>query len=466
MRARRLSAAPMNPIAPPGVLKRSLRLVTVAGSLALVYSAAISSPMSTDFFRRMGFGEVEFGILSGIPMLMLGMQFLGALWGNRLQSRRAVFMGLIISGRLLWIPIILVPLLPVATGHRTAIMLALLAVSSLLLNLGPPIWFSWMGDLIPRRILSRYWGGRMRMMQGVWLLTYIPLVLFGFRYQALGLSLPQAFFLITVLGVAAGVVDILLFLWVWEPPPAPARERPLLETLLEPMRQPSFRSYMVWNVAYSASVMIGAAFMLLYVLKVLALPLWEVMVIWWMPGIGSMLSSAFWGRLIDRFGSRPILVLCTGLKPLAPIVFFVITRENAFAILCGFFIFDNMLNMGSQLATNGFMLRMAPRENRGMFVAAISSLPGIAGGLSAIAGGYLLKAWEGHGIHLLGRAWDHYQYLFLLSALLRLLCIPLALRIREPESAHTMDVLSAMVEDWPSRLVSLPVALFRRIRGG
>jgi MFS family permease len=456
----------MNTIPEPGALKRSLRLVTVAGSLALVYSTAISSPMSTDFFRRMGFGEVEFGVMSGIPMLMLGMQFLGALWSNKLQSRRAVFMGLVISGRLLWLPIILVPLLPVPNAARTTIMLSLLALSSLLLNLAPPIWFSWMGDLIPRRLLSRYWGGRMRMMQGVWLVTYIPLVLFGFKYQALGLSLPQAFFIITLLGVAAGVVDIILFLWVWEPPPVVASKRPILETILEPMRQGSFRSYMVWNCAYSASVMVGAAFMLLYVLKVLALPLWQVMIMWWMPGIGSMLSSAFWGRLIDRYGSRPILVLCTALKPLAPLVFFVIDRENAFVVLSCFFIFDNMLNMGSQLATNGFMLRMAPRENRGMFVAAISSLPGIAGGLSAIAGGFLLKAWEGHGVFILGRLWDNYQYLFLLSAVLRLLCIPLALRIREPESAKAMDVLSAIVEDWPSRVVSFPAYVFRRLRGG
>ena len=449
----------------PGRLRNSLRLVTIAGCLAMVFSAAVGSPMATDYFQKMGFTEVEFGIMGGIPMIMIGMQFIGALWSNRLRSRRAVFMALTIAGRILWLGVVLAPLLPLSVGWRTTLILSLMALSSLLQNLGPPIWFAWMGDLIPRRIISRYWGGRMRWMYLVWLVTYGPLVLFGFRYQAWGFSLAQAFSLIVVLGVIAGVVDIVLFLWVWEPEPVVVRSRPVLETILEPLHQHQFRSYMEWNCAYSASVMLGAAFMLLYVLKVLQLPVGQVMIMWWVPGIGCAATSDLWGRLIDRHGSRPVLVLCTALKPLAPLVFFVITKETAFWGLGLFFVADSALNMGAQLATNGFMLRMAPRENRGMFVAAIASLPGIAGGLAAIAGGYLLKLWEGHNIEWLGRVWDNYQYLFLFSMILRVLCIPLALRIKEPESDEPIEVLAAIIEDWPSRLVSFPTYLFRRLTG-
>jgi len=444
-----------------GRLTTSLRLVTIAGCLVMVFLASVGSPMATDYFQKQGFTEVEFGIMGGIPMIMIGMQFLGALWNNRLRSRRATFMALNITGRVLWLAVILVPLLPLSVTWRTTLIILLLALSSLLQNIAPPIWFSWMGDLIPRRMISRYWGGRMRWMYLVWMVTYGPLVLFGFRYAAWGFSLAQAFSLIVVLGVIAGIVDIVLFLWVWEPKPVVARVRPVLETIIEPLRHGQFRSYMVWNCAYSASVMLGAAFMLLYVLKVLELPLWQVMIIWWVPGIGNAGTATWWGRLIDRHGSRPILVLCTVLKPLAPLVFFVITRETAFWALSIFFVIDSALNMGAQLSTNSFMLRMAPRENRGMFVAAMASLPGIAGGLAAIAGGYLLRLWEGHNIEVLGRVYDNYQYLFLFSTILRVLCIPLALRIKEPASTEPIGVLAAILEDWPSRLVSLPTYLFR-----
>ncbi|MBI4977080.1 MAG: MFS transporter [Spirochaetes bacterium] len=448
----------------PSILQRSLALVTVAGCLAMLYGAAVGSPMATDYFRKLGFTEVHFGILSGIPMIMVSFQFLGALWSNRLRSRRAVFMWLIISGRIMWLGVVLTPLIPgLAVSTRIALMLVMLALSNLLQNIGPPIWFSWMGDLIPRRIISRYWGGRVRWQQIVWLIAYIPLTVFGFKYASLGLTLPEAFTIVVICGVLAGVVDIILFLWIHEPEPAPVHVRPILETILEPMRQPQFRSYMIWNCAYAASAMIAAVFMLLYVLKVLGLPLWQVMIIWWTPGIGSALGAKPLGKLIDRYGSRPVLVLCTALKPLAPLIFFFITKETAFWGLSIFFIADNMLNVGQQLSTNGFMLRMAPRENRGMFAAAIASLPGLAGGLSAIVGGVLLQLWEGHDIGLFGHTWNNYQYLFLLSTVLRILCIPLALRIKEPESAHPRDVIAAIIEDWPSRMVALPALIFRRL---
>jgi MFS family permease len=167
--------------------------------------------------------------------------------------------------------------------------------------------------------------------------------------------------------------------------------------------------------------------------------------------------------MIDRHGSRPVLVLCTCAKPLAPIVFMLITRQTAPYVLPVFFVIDSCLNAGAQLATNGFMLRMAPRENRGMFTAAMMSLPSISGGLAAILGGFLLGAWDGHEIEIAGRVWNNYQYLFLLSAVLRLACVPLALRIREPKSAPPLTVLAAIVGVWPLRLRSLPVKLYRRL---
>ena len=42
-----------------------------------------------------------------------------------------------------------------------------------------------------------------------------------------------------------------------------------------------------------------------------------------------------------------------------------------------------MLNAGYFIAMNGYRLKMAPRENRPMFIAATLAFSGIAGGLAA-----------------------------------------------------------------------------------
>jgi hypothetical protein len=75
----------------------------------------------------------------------------------------------------------------------------------------------------------------------------------------------------------------------------------------------------------------------------------------------------------------------------------------------------------------------------------------------------LLHLWEGHAVEVFGRTWINYQFLFLLSFILRIMCIPLALRIREPRSARPLAVLSAVANVWPLRLMLLPVRLYRRI---
>ena len=70
------------------------------------------------------------------------------------------------------------------------------------------------------------------------------------------------------------------------------------------------------------------------------------------------------GSIRDRFlGTSLVVRALTAGWPIVPSYGMTETASGVVALPLG------------QLATNGFMLRMAPRENRGMFVAAIASLP-------------------------------------------------------------------------------------------
>ena len=123
-----------------------------------------------------------------------------------------------------------------------------------------------------------------------------------------------------------------------------------------------------------------------------------------------------------------------------------------------------MLNAGMSVATNGYMLKLAPRENRSMFVAAISGLAGVCGGVAALAAGWFLQwtagfAWEGFG-----RTWNNYQLLFAISIVLRVACIPLGRRVREPKSLGTAKLLTELTGVWPLRILLFPVGLYRSMR--
>ena len=81
-------------------LEQSMRIITVAGCLAMVYYTCISCPVVTDFCRELGASELQFGLLAGLPMILLVMQFVGAYLTDRVPRRKPYFMVLEISARL------------------------------------------------------------------------------------------------------------------------------------------------------------------------------------------------------------------------------------------------------------------------------------------------------------------------------------------------------------------------------
>jgi len=442
-------------------LRRSLGLVVLSGMLAMVYVTGIGCPAHTEFFRAIGAHELHFGLLTGIPMFTVLLQFAGAFAANHLRRRKRWFMCLLIVGRLLYLPVALIPLLFPSLRSTAVIgwLIALVALSGGLINLAMPLWFSWMADLIPHRVLNRYWGVRHQAMYLTWTMTFVAITVFT---ALADLPILVMFPVIAVTAVAAGVVDILLFAWVREPGNTLSPGRPVFEVFLEPLRHETYKGFVRFSCAWSASVMLAAAFMQLYVLKVLAVPVWQAMLMWCMSGAGSAVSAKWWGRGADRHGHRPVLLICILLKSMIVVVFALVTRADVLYVLPPALFIDGVLNGGMLVASNGFMMKIAPKRNRSMFIASITGLSGIAGGVAAILGGLFLRSIGDSPLDVLGQARNNYQVLFLLSAVLRIGCILLVKSVREPASSRVIHVFNDMIGVPSLRFLRFPVGFYRR----
>ena len=429
----------------------------------MVYVTGVGCPAATEFFRAIGANELHFGLLTGIPMCTVLLQFAGAFAANHIRLRKRWFVWLLIVGRLLYLPVAFIPLLfpSMRSAFGVGWLIALVALSSGLMNLATPLWFSWMADLIPHRVLNRYWGARHRAMYLTWALTFAALT--GFTALA-DQPILVLFPVIVAVAVTAGVVDILLFTWVREPGNVLDPGRSALDVLLEPLRHSTYRGFVGFSCAWSASAMLAAAFMQLYVLKVLAVPVWQTMLLWCASGLGSAMSSPWWGRGADRHGHRPMLLICVLLKPVIVVTFALVTRTTVWMLAPALF-FDGVLNGGMLVASNGFMMKLAPKRNRSMFVASITGFSGIAGGVAAILGGVFLRTVGDGSLDLLGHTWTNYRLLFLLSAVLRIGCIALVKSVREPASSRTRHVFNDMIGVPSLRFLRFPVGFYRRWRG-
>jgi hypothetical protein len=141
-------------------IRRTMHRITVAGCLAMVYIEFTSAGPRTDLLERLGASYLQFGVLEAIPPLMLLMQFVSGLLVTRLRARRPLWLVLMIAQRLMAVPFALLPLLfpGLPTAELVWCMIGCLALGEASANLGVPLWFSWMSDILPQRTMGEFWG--------------------------------------------------------------------------------------------------------------------------------------------------------------------------------------------------------------------------------------------------------------------------------------------------------------------
>ena len=430
----------------------------------MLYYPIINSALATYFFVAVGATDFHFGLLSGLPMTVVFLQFTGAMLVNVLKRRKPLWMVMVIASRLIWLPVVFCP--PFFPGMdkntRMSIVISLLAIGSIMGNIMHPMWMSWMADLVPRRVLNTYWGNRQRWLSIVNIGTSIIVAGIANLAKSAAVPITTLFPIIVTFAVIAGVLDIVMFLWVDEPPNVMVKGVSFVKALAEPFAHPEYRTFLIYSCAWSASTMFAAAFMLPYAVKVLGLREDVTQLIWCVGSIGVALSSLQWGKIADRHGQKPVLAFCTWFKPLIALAFLVVTKGTAVWLLPIAFLLDGAWNAGNGVATNGYMMKIAPKENRSMYVAALVSLSSISGGLAAIVSGWVLEKYSWFEFHALGRTWTNYHLIFVMSVFMRVACAASVGLVREPRSASTGHALDDMLDVWPMNLIRFPIDLYRR----
>ena len=430
------------------------RAIIVAGCLAAAYTQLTTSPATIWYARSIGANELHIGILGALPTLMLFMQFISGVVVNHLHHRRRLWFWSAMSHRLLLLPTALGPyLLPgMSPEFWIATLLVTTAFNQALLHFSSPLWLSWMGDYLPHQGLSRYWGSRQFWMQ---ITAASSLTAAAFLLLKSDLGIEAGYAVLTCIGTLCGVLDLLMFRRIEEPPVARVPSPRLRQVLGAPFRNKDFRRYIRFMCYWNFAAMAGAPFISLYLLEVVHMDLFRVLLLWAISWVGGAMFSRTLGRWADRYGTRPVLVICVASKS-ANMLALLLTPHNpdiAFWVLAPFFMLDAAQNAGILIANNGFMIKHSPSENRTMYIAATQALAGIVGGLTSIVAGLIMTQLAGQTWQIGGWAFGHFQLMFAASIALRWLAVLLVGSVREPNSHATMTLVSDVMESLSWRTV-------------
>jgi len=326
-------------------LRRSLRTVTIAWMYGMVWMSCIMGSHVTIFSRMLGFTNFDFGLMTALPFLARFAHLPAVILTERTGLRKYQFLVALTIHRLSWLLIALIPLvMPIPSRLAVYTMLLLLTLSWSLAAFGMPGWMTWMGDLIPRRIRGRYLALRARVARVAQIAVVIALGVLLDQVTAHGSRAAVLWTISGIFTVAAifGTIDILLFRGIREVFPTTA-ELPrtpgvqirvrrargrgpiawtgyagryvaevLREFLVRPMKDRSFRYYVGYGATMAAAMSVAGWFFWLHCLEYLHLSKLAVNVLYLVVApLAAIASAGVWGRLIDRWGRRPTLLLAT-----------------------------------------------------------------------------------------------------------------------------------------------------------
>jgi len=391
-----------------------LRLSYAQAVLFAIYTTSTSSMFLVGFAMLLGKDlhpdrlNVLIGLMTTFPMFCVIGQLLSAMRVERGVSRRglAFYAGLV--NALLWPLIVLIPVVgarvSLSSEHQLYALIALVTLIAFFLNICLNARATWIGDLIPERIRGPYFG-RMTMFAAIIGTASAIIVGAGMDYiKTMG---PTAFSLLFVFGTIFGLGNVLLFRP--QPDTPPARTEPI----------PFGRLFV--NTFKNKPLLAATGFMLVIMLQAVAGPFYakyvfDIGVSFFGLSIlnavfaGAMLISApFWGRMVKRFGCRPVMILAVLiLGPVQTVWIFVDTPERFYWLIPPANILAGLANGALAVGSNTLLYKVTPAVGRSVQLAIQAIVVAIVAAPLPFFGGHLPPFLRSLGIESADLRWTFY----------------------------------------------------------
>lgn len=447
-------------------LQRQLRWIVIAWMFGSLWLYTISGAAMTQFARGLGLPDAGFGVLAALPFFGTLFQLPASFVQERFGHRKAFFMVTAGIHRLLWTVAALIPwVVPrEQVTLQWSLLLGLLTVSWICGSMSGPGFTSLFGDVVPRRIRGRYMGIR----QTVTLPLAVGVTLgVGAWLRASELNggadlvLAVSSFAIGVAGVL-GVLDILCFLFVRDPNPSHGeRDTHFLHLLSEPLRQGNFRRYLAYNFTLMLAMGFLGQYTWLFAFDEAKLsPLTANLLLIVLPLVMRAATYPLWGRLVDRLGKKPVLLISGAMILFAPLGWLLVTEELIWPGYLLTLLWPAAFP-GIEIANFNFILDLSTtrKGQRGgsAYVAINSIVTGVGGVLSGVIGAVvaasvpdlrlewkLTMPWQdavGIGPAIIV---TYHGLLFMLSTALCLAALVWAATLREPRATGTREAIRYM----------------------
>ncbi len=414
-------------------IRRSIYFMTLGNTFGTLWGviAAGGSSSLTGYAGYLGAGDLVFGILTAIPLAAALLQIPFASLVSRTQKRKRYMMTYGLFSRFLWMIVGLVPFFIPSDQKllRLWTVILLIGVSSAYSSFINVSWMPWMADLVPLEIRGRWLSKRDR-------ITSIVSVSMGLLVAGILDGMPgyAGYTTVFVLCSIFGMLDMCCFGMmeeVYKTPPLQLKILPVCRDILSD--KPFFRFMLFWT-AWSFTANMSGSYLARYAITEMGLSYMAYTLCSQVAAaVVTVLAVSVWGRLLDHYGTKPVLWCSCTVAALTPLFFLFSTYGNIWPTLlhnligAAFWCGTNLAATNSQLHT--------PDDKRPSYIAFFSCFTSLFGSfLGILAGGAILE-FIGQSSTLTTLIPDRYKFMIAISVILRfgavLIILPMLQNNRE-----------------------------------
>jgi len=423
---------------PPPAIERAIRLSYSQAMLTAIYGASTGGMFLIGYALRLGANNIQIGMMSTIPMLCVVAQLFASALVERGVSRRRITLLAALANVSCWALVILIPYTAAraAPGVRIFALIAAIALVSLFAQISGNARGSWVGDLIPAKVRGTFFG-RLTMYAGI-VGTVFAVVEGAFldHVKRMGIG---AFGGLFGFGMIFGVASALLFV----PQPDVALERDgsgngFLRLIRQTFANVPLMLVMGYALLWSMQS-IAAPFYATYMLRDLKMPFLGVGLINAVATLSMLAASPFWGRLVDRYGCRPVLIACTAAIIPSPLVWvWMKSAATVYAVIPPFNLLAGIAAAGISVALSTLIYKVTPSAGRSTQFAVYSIIVVLVVSPMPTLGGYLPEWLRAVGVDIGLRATFFGSAAFIFAAAWA------ARLIREPDARATRELIRSL----------------------
>ena len=431
----------------PKVMKRTMRISMADGALSTVMGSLTSGTFLTGLALALGGNRLQVGILASIAPVSNVCQLVGSYWMEYTGFRKELCVGAAAISRLIWLPVMALPLFKDTLGgvHSCWLLIGFVAIHNALSGVSGVAWLSWTKDLIPQNLRLRFFNRRNQLNSSFALLMSLLSAgvvclcatgptgsgsLFGF-------NIVLAFALLTGLGSLT-----LLAITPHVPFVRCDSQFQLSHIFQKPLKDRAFRCLVAYYAVWNLSTNLAAPFFSLYMLQELNVSFLNVTLLATVASLSSIGANSLWTSLGERFGVRPVVMLANLGDALIPAIWLLIDDQATgllIAVHC-FGLFAAPLATGPQQ----FLVKIAPNEKASTYMASFNSVVGVVSSLAPLIGGLIVQSLDVFQVGALSISLVGFKVVFALSFLGRLISLALIQRIQMPNEStcgHMQSVI-------------------------